>query len=454
MKTTFLKGDINNNGKIDNSKEVNANIQFNAEDIKKLQTQIRLLKRITFTDVTNKQNEFASSAKIAEELSDGKQRVFFNNVNKSVVFKNSNKQMSSCVQICSNDNSIKNISHIHFNNSSTIKGLINDFNTTLTENESNYYAPSMNYLLNYVDPSLEVIGGNLTEVNNKIHDISYNENNSTTSIANNLEINGNINCSWLDSEFSKYALLNHTHEFADIYKSITKTIVNQNTNEEEEITETKTLQEILTEYEQNLTSAINSGLNTKANISHTHEISNIYKTIVNPNDNTTTQKSLETLINEKESALQSLISGKANSSHSHNATEINYKNNVNVKQELDNINSQLDIKDENGNKIDILAAIFGTTTGVGTLIDGGLIAAVGTLQEEIALLQTQVATLATADLTSDVIDAVDFAGDVVESGSSVWKGLKGIANAFKEMKTVAKSYINLASDAAIPLSPL
>ena len=64
MKTTFLKGDINNNGKIDNSKEVNANIQFNAEDIKKLQTQIRQLKRKTFTDVTNKQNELHHPQKL------------------------------------------------------------------------------------------------------------------------------------------------------------------------------------------------------------------------------------------------------------------------------------------------------------------------------------------------------------------------------------------------------
>ena len=97
-----LKGDSNNNGKIDNNNEERANIAFNARDIQGLQNELKKLKRKVNVGVSNQANEFASSAKIAEELSDGKQRVYFNNVNKSVVFKNGNKPMTNCLQIGTN----------------------------------------------------------------------------------------------------------------------------------------------------------------------------------------------------------------------------------------------------------------------------------------------------------------------------------------------------------------
>ena len=42
-----------------------------------------------------------------------------------------------------------------------------------------------------------------------------------------------------------YSAIGHQHEFADIYKQTTKTIINENTNEEEEVIETKTLQQVL-----------------------------------------------------------------------------------------------------------------------------------------------------------------------------------------------------------------
>ena len=38
-----LKGDINNNGKIDNDKEERANIEYNAKDIKQIQSEIKML---------------------------------------------------------------------------------------------------------------------------------------------------------------------------------------------------------------------------------------------------------------------------------------------------------------------------------------------------------------------------------------------------------------------------
>ena len=94
----YLKGDINNNGKIDNDKEERANITLNAKDIQGLQNELSKLKRrMNISPISNRQNEFASSAKMAEELSDGLQRVFFNHIRKSVVFKNGNKPLPSCV---------------------------------------------------------------------------------------------------------------------------------------------------------------------------------------------------------------------------------------------------------------------------------------------------------------------------------------------------------------------
>ena len=522
-----LKGDINNNGKIDNDKEERANIEYNAKDIKQIQSEIIKMKRkINVGGASSKSNEFASSAKLAEELTDGKQKIFFNNVNKSVVFKNGMKPSTSCVQIGTNDNSIKNVSHIHFNMGSTIRGLVDTVSQMpLNHDENKYYAPTLNLIQTLYDPTFQGIIGNVAEISRRTRDITYNEEEEETEISHDLVVDGEIKSNWLNNEFAKYALvghnhdstyaplvhshefadiykqttrtimnettneeeeitetktlqevltemtenlitaingkanISHQHEFADIYKQTTRTIMNETTNEEEEITETKTLQQVLNEYEQSMTNTINQGLNNKANVSHTHEISNIYKNIDDGQGNIT-QKPLETLINEKDSALRALINGKANSSHTHNATEIIYKQAsgndaaVNVKKAIDDINEQLDIKDENGHKIDILAAIFGTTTGVGAVIDGGLVAAVGTLQEEVALLQTQVATLATSDLTNDVLDVVNSAGEVVEGGASVWKGLKGIANAWKQMRTAAAGYVNLSNAAAIPLMPL
>ena len=155
--------------------------------------------------------------------------------------------------------------------------------------------------------------------------------------------------------------------------------------------------------------------------------------------------------------MTALINGKANSNHSHNATEITYNSNVSVKQELDSINTKIETVDGQGNKTSLWDIVVGAgaVSGLAGLVaDGGLIAAVGTLQEEIALLQTQMAALATDELTGDVMSAIDTAGDVVEAGGSVWKGLKGIANAFSKLKTAAKGYLQISTEAALPLAVL
>ena len=489
-----LKGDLNNNGSIDNTKEARTNIVLNAHDINKIQSELTKLKRMVNVDVVSKNNEYASSAKIAEELTDGKQRIYFNNISKSVVFKNANKPMTSCLQIVSNDNSIKNVSHIHFinnYNNSMLMGLIDNHTTEITAEEASHYVPTLNYVSNWIDPSLDVIGANLIELNNKTHDINYDETNSTTTIANDLQIGGGIDCTWLDNEFAKYALVGHnhdstysqlnhnhdstysqlnhnhdskyanilhSHEFADIYKTITKTIVNENTNEEEEVTETKTLQQVLTEYEQSMNTIaaeLRQSINGKANSSHTHEISDIYKTVTDPNDNTTTTKSLETLLNEREAALQSLINAKANTSHTHNATEIIYKpaegNDaaVNVKQQLDKINQQLEYVDDQGNAIDLLKILFGVGAGVSTAIDGGLIYAVITLQGEVATLQSQIVGEGLAD---DAFEAFDEVGDVAGRSSNLISGLSSWANCFSRIRASLRGYQQVATVTANPLS--
>ena len=421
-------------------------------------------------------SNFATVAKKASEIQEGANKCYFNKVNKCLVIKHGNKPMTDCLQLGAKHNTINNVESIHFQDESTLAGVVDSMETELTEDEAKTTAPTMNLLTTIInDISPGTIYGQLDGIATKTHDLSYNSTTQTTTINHNLEVIGDISSDWLDNEFAKYALLNHNHdstyaalnhnhnstyaalnhnhEFVDIYKQTTRTIVNQTTNEEEEITETKTLQQVLTEYEQSLTNTINQGLNNKANVSHTHEISNIYKSISVQNQDgttTTTQKPLETLIEEKDSALRGLINGKANSSHSHNATDVVYKTNVNVKQAIDSINQQLDINDSNGNKIDLLAAIFGTTTGIGAVVDGGLVYAVLTLQTQVAALQAQITAVMGESLGSDTLEAFDAAGDVVGQSSNAMSGLQSFANCFSRLRNTLRGYTQVTTETITP----
>ena len=427
-------------------------------------------------------SNFATVAKKSSEIQDGANKCYFNNVNNCLVIKHGNKPLTSCLQLGSKHNTINNVESIKFQDNSSLSGVINNVSTELTEDEKRTTVPSINYIDSVFNPSMDVIAANLMEINGKLHDISYDEEEEETNIAHDLSVSGEIKCDWLNDEFAKYALvghdhnldyapLSHQHEFADIYKNITvqgqngqtttttKTlqqvlteyeqtlttaintkanashqhefadiyrqrtikVLNENTGEEEDVVETKTLQEVFTEYQQNLTTAINE----KADLGHYHEMGDIYKRITvqgQDGQTTTTTKTLDAYIIERENDIKALINGKANSSHSHNATDIIYKtadgNNaaVNVKQALDTINQQIDIYDDQGHKVDILSVLFGVGAGVGGLIDGGLVAAVGTLQNEVAVLQGEIATLGAEGLTSDVMDAVDSAGDIIQVG--------------------------------------
>ena len=147
------------------------------------------------------------------------------------------------------------------------------------------------------------------------------------------------------------------------------------------------------------------------------------------------------------------INGKANASHTHNATDITYKSGVNVKQELDNINQQLDIVDSQGNKINILSVLFGVGAAVGTAIDGGLVAAVSSLQTQTAALQAQMASLIGESLASDALEAFDEVGDVVGgSSSSVISRLGSWANCFSRLRASIQGYSQVSTVVANPLA--
>ena len=330
------------------------NINQNRQQILALQREIDLMKiKNKPNHMFNVRNEFASRAKIAEELSDGLQTVYFNNVNKTVVFRNTNKPLTSCLQIGTEASSIKNVAEINFQNGTTIEGIIDSISAELTDDERNNYVPTIGLIQDIyegVDPLH--IYQEIGELTTKTHDISYQSN--TTTIANDLNIGGEINCAWLDNELVKYALVEHRHEFADIYKLITRKVVNE--EEEEEIIESMTLQQVLDD---------------KADINHTHD-----------------------------------------------ATTIAYDSSKNIKQKIDEILQQIETTDSQGRKLNILSILFGAGAAAGLAIDGGLTAAVLNLQSQVATLSAAVTALQGANTalnaTGNALDAIDDLGDLAD----------------------------------------
>ena len=331
------------------------NINQNRQQILALQREIDLMKiKNKPNHMFNVRNEFASRAKIAEELSDGLQTVYFNNVNKTVVFRNTNKPLTSCLQIGTEASSIKNVAEINFQNGTTIEGIIDSVSAELTDDERNNYVPTIGLIQDIyegVDPLH--IYQEIDELTTKTHDISYQSN--TTTIANDLNIGGEINCAWLNNELVKYALVEHRHEFADIYKLITRTVLNEE-EEEEEIIESKTLQQVLDD---------------KADLNHTHD-----------------------------------------------ATTIAYDSSKNIKQKIDEILQQIETTDSQGRKLNILSILFGAGAAAGLAIDGGLTAAVLNLQSQVATLSAAVTALQGANTalnaTGNALDAIDDLGDLAD----------------------------------------
>ena len=239
----------------------------------------------------------------------------------------------------------------------------------------------------------------------------------------------------------------HTHKTNDISRDITT--INE---EEEEITETIALDDILD-------SKANINHNhdlAYSSINHTHEIADIYKTIttldLDTQTTTTTVKSLETLLNEREADIKTLINSKANSSHFHQATEVMYQENETVKQKIDSIMSKLQVVDSQGHSLDILKILFGAEAIVGGAIDGGLAYSVATLQTEVATLQGQIAALMGSELSDDVLEVLDTAGDVANTSSSVMDSLRSFANCFSRLRNSIQGYSQVTTQVITPVT--
>ena len=172
----ILRGDANNNGVIDNDNEARRNTEFNSLDIAKLQHELNGLKRrvdissFVANNLARDKATYAASAKIAEELNDGKQRCYFNNISKSLVFKYGNKPMTSCVQIGTNNGFIKNVESLSLVDCEPIKAFVQS-RGDMTETQMKQSVPSVKV----INDLANTINNSLNNKSNKghNHDDSY-----------------------------------------------------------------------------------------------------------------------------------------------------------------------------------------------------------------------------------------------------------------------------------------
>ena len=244
------------------------------QEIRRLEREIEVLKRRNMmfqagSDVAN----YASSAKIAEELNDGINRCFFNSVSKSVAFKHGVKPLSDCIQIGTKDNLIKNVDELMFRNGSRLKGLADKMDDVPTE-ELSYYVPTMNVVWKNVGDGFKDVYDKLEKKSDKGHD-----HDERYSLLDHLH---DERYSLLEHDHDeRYSLLEHKHEFGDVYKSI------ETVNEDGTTTTTeKSLQEIIDEYEASYNK-------TFALVEHQHEIKDVYKS-----NEDGTKQTLDEIINE------------------------------------------------------------------------------------------------------------------------------------------------------------
>ena len=335
MKNIQLKGDYNNNGSIDNNKEERANIVFNARDINNLQSELKRLKRRVNAEYNVSNNivkdnaNFASVSKIAEELTDGRQHILFNNVNKSVVFKNGSKPIASCIQIGTNNNSITNVNSLQFTNCQPINALTQTY-TGYTEEQQQQSVPSLKVINDIVDNlsnlhthKTDDISRDITRMNEEeeevIETISLNDILDSKSDIGHIHAISDITN--LQSTLDSKANVIHTHKTNDVSRDVTRTIVNAN-EEEEDVIETVSLNDILDSKSDvghihaisditNLQSTIDS----KANSIHTHKTNDITRdvrrTIVNANEE---EEEITEAI-----PLNDILDGKSDINHNHNS---------------------------------------------------------------------------------------------------------------------------------------
>ena len=102
---------------------------------------------------------------------------------------------------------------------------------------------------------------------------------------------------------------------------------------------------------------------------------------------------------------------------------------------------------EEWKKTNILSWIFGVGVTIVDIAEGaGLVYAVGALETQIAALQAQISALATKELTDEVREAFDAAGDIFNNSKSVWEGLKNFANTFCKIRKTYKGYTQILSE--------
>ena len=195
--------------KNNNSNSNNKNLYVTQDMGKQFEKDINALKQRMKNNLTIVRNNsdianFASTAKIAEEIEDGFQRCYFNNVGKSLVFKYGSTPISSCIQIGTKDNYIKNVNEISFNNGNTFKGIIHDLNG-IDSNDYKFLAPSVQWVVDSISPDILTLNMKILSIETKLKTIDIND--TTVIIDNNLQINGEISCEWLNNEFSKYSLI-------------------------------------------------------------------------------------------------------------------------------------------------------------------------------------------------------------------------------------------------------
>ena len=143
--TSGFAGDINGNGVIDNDNEARRNTEFNSAALVKIQNELKKLKRQAFvtSNVTRDlANTFTAAAKMADELNDGKNRCYFNNIGRSLVFKYGNKPMTSCVQIGTEKGYIKNVESLSLVDCEPIKAFVQS-RGELTETQAKQSVPSV-----------------------------------------------------------------------------------------------------------------------------------------------------------------------------------------------------------------------------------------------------------------------------------------------------------------------
>ena len=200
--------------KNNNNNNNNKNLYVTQDMGKQFEKDINALKQRMKNNLTIVRNtsdiaNFASTAKIAEEIEDGFQRCYFNNVGKSLVFKYGSTPISSCIQIGTKDNYIKNVNEISFNNGNTFKGIIHNLNG-IDSNDYKFLVPSVQWVVDSISPDILTLNMKILSIETKLKTIDIND--TTVIIDNNLQINGEISCEWLNNEFSKYSLITHNHD--------------------------------------------------------------------------------------------------------------------------------------------------------------------------------------------------------------------------------------------------